>query len=88
MAANKTASPELVEAVVEPIVEAVVARGRCVIDGEGKRKLAGETVMVLGSEVASLREAGFIVDPNAKPIPVQQGPKLSASDGPGVTRLA
>lgn len=80
MAANNTASPEL--------VEAVVARGRSVIDGTGERRLAGETARILKGEVASLRAAGFIVDPKAKELPVQEGPKITASDGPGVTRLA
>lgn len=79
MAARETASPEL--------VEAVVARGRCVVDGASVRKLAGETVKIVPEEVESLRALGFIVDPKAKPIPVQQGPKLTPSDGPSV-RLA
>ena len=79
MSANPSASIKL--------VEAVVARGRSVLDGTGERKLAGETAKVPESEVKSLRELGFIVDPKAKPIPVQQGPKVSPSDGPTV-RLA
>lgn len=80
MSANAPASIKL--------VEAEVARGRSVMDGTGARKLAGETAKVAESEVKSLRELGFIVDPKAKPIPVQQGPKITASDGPGVKRLA
>lgn len=79
MSANAPASTKL--------VEAVVARGRSVLDGAGERKLAGETAKVPEKEVKSLLALGFIVDPKAKPVPVQQGPKVSPSDGPTV-RLA
>lgn len=76
------------EATSTELVEVVVARGCTVLDASGKPKKPGETAKIPKTDVASLRALGFIVDPNAKPIPVQQGPKLSASDGPGVTRLA
>lgn len=70
------------------LVEAVVARGRSVIDGTGERRLAGEVAKVPASEVKSLREFGFLVDPKAAEIPVQKGPKITPSDGPSMVRLA
>lgn len=80
MSAKETASAQL--------VEAVVARGRSVVDGTGARKLAGETARVPPGEIRSLRELGFLVDPKAREIPVQKGPKLIPSDGPSMVRLA
>lgn len=70
------------------LVEAVVARGRCVVDGTGERKLAGETARIPAGEVKSLRALGYLVDPKAQEIPVQKGPKLIPSDGPSMVRLA
>lgn len=70
------------------LVEAVVARGRSVVDGTGARKVAGETARVPSGEVRSLRELGYLVDPKAQEIPVQKGPKLIPSDGPSMVRLA
>jgi len=80
MSAKDTASANL--------VEAVVARGRSVVDGTGERKLAGETARVSVGEVKSLRAAGYLVDPKAIEVPVQKGPKLIPSDGPSMVRLA
>jgi len=79
MAAKESASTEF--------VEAVVARGRTVIDSTGKARKPGQKAKVLASEVEPLQQAGFLVDPEAAEIPVQQAPKVNPSDGPSV-RLA
>lgn len=85
---NAAAVEEAAAPAVPELVEAVVARGRSVVDGTGKRRLAGETAQVLAGEVGSLRELGYLVDPKAVEVPAQKGPKLIPSDGPSMVRLA
>lgn len=76
------------DAASTPLVEAVVARGRSIVDGTGARKTAGETARIPSGEVRALRDLGFLVDPKAQEIPVQKGPKIMPSDGPSMVRLA
>lgn len=68
-------------------VDAVVARGRTVLDATGEIIKAGETAKVTPEERKELQALGFLVDPRAERVPVQQGLKITSSDGPAV-RLA
>lgn len=79
MAGNDSASTKM--------VEAVVARGRTVYEGKDKPRKAGQKIKLEASEAERLRKLGFLVDPDAEEIPLQQGPKVNPSDGPSV-RLA
>lgn len=75
------------EPVSADMVEAVVARGRTVIGDGGKTYGPGKKVKLAAVEAQVLRELGYLVDPDAPEIPVQQGPKINPSEGPS-TRLA
>ena len=78
-AQKETASTEM--------VEAVVARGRTVFEAKDRPRKAGQKIRLEASEAQRLRALGFLVDPDAAEIPVQQVPKINPSDGPSV-RLA
>lgn len=85
---NAAAVDEAAAAAVPELVEAVVARGRSVVDGTGKPKRAGETALVGSDEINGLRALGYLIDPKAAEVPIQKGPSISASDGPSMVRLA
>jgi len=70
------------------IVEAVVARGHTIYEAKDKPpRKAGQKIKLEAGEADRLRKLGFLVDPDAEEIPLQQVPKINPSDGPSV-RLA
>jgi hypothetical protein len=61
------------EAQEQELVEGIVARGRTVIDDEG-RKGPGDTVRLPEGEIESLMRLGFLEDPNAEVAKEANGP--------------
>lgn len=70
----------------EQLVAATVARGRTVMDLDGKRHAAGAEVSLPAVEVARLRGRGFLIDPKKAVIKlVSDGPTFGSAGGPKVT---
>jgi hypothetical protein len=67
--------------------KAIVAKGRTVYVGR-KPVHAGDEIELATDEAAWLRSNGFLVDPEATPIPVGDGPNFGSSEGPTVKGLA
>jgi len=68
------------------LVAATVARGRSVLDLEGNRHAAGAEVKLPEGEVQRLRELGFLVDPKAPAIRLDNGPSFGSARGPQIRR--
>jgi hypothetical protein len=87
---------EEAEPVPQPMVQAIVARGRSVIVPTGKRKVVGQDkdgnriygptskmigpnqqIMLPADEVKSLRDLGYLFDPDKIAPPSGEGPKFS-----------
>jgi hypothetical protein len=81
---KQEASPKGAERV--PLATATVARGRTVVDLEGKRHAAGEEVELPSADVVRLRARGFLVDPKKPAIPLADGPTFGSMGGPRVKR--
>jgi hypothetical protein len=61
--------------------KAIVA-DRKTLDIDGKQFGPGSEVILPKHEVESLRKKGFLVDPDAVPVEVADGPTFTAEDGP------
>lgn len=75
----------------EKIIEAVVARGRTICDqpkkdGEPVVKTAGQTIKLPESEVARLRELGFL-EPEEKAEPAVEQPAVSVTVEDGANAI-
>lgn len=68
-------------------VEVIVARGHTVRTAQGSHG-PGERAMVAETDVAQLRQRGFIADPSAPSAPAAapEGATITKSDGPSVTK--
>ncbi len=71
----------------EPTGTAVVAERRTVMV-EGKECAPGTEVVLPMREIRRLRSQGYPVDPNAKKIPVGNGPVFRATEGPSLKAVA
>lgn len=65
------------------VEKAIVAKGRTVRI-EAKHYGPGEEVSLPAEEINTLRQLGYLVDPQAKEIPAGSGPTFNSKDGPSV----
>jgi hypothetical protein len=71
---------------VARLVPATVARGRTVVDLDGKSFAAGQEVNLPSADVDRLRARGFLVDPKKPVIPLADGPTFGSASGPRIKR--
>jgi hypothetical protein len=69
------------------LVKATVARGRTVLDMDGKRRQAGAEIELPAEDVKRLRGIGFLVDPKAPVIPLADGPGFGSVTGPRIRKV-
>lgn len=68
------------------LVTAVVAHGRVLLEEDGESLVAGDEVTLPADEVGRLRQLGFLVDPDAKVIRRDNGPRFGSDAGPQIRR--
>lgn len=61
--------------------KAIVA-DRKTVEIDGVQHGPGKEVVLPKDEIESLRKKGFLIDPNAVPVEVADGPTFAAEDGP------
>lgn len=69
------------------LVRATVARGRTVVGPDGVSHAAGDEVELPAADVERLRSVGFLVDPSAPVIRLDNGPSFGTTSGPHVHRV-
>lgn len=68
------------------LVTAVVAHGRVLLAEDGESLAAGDEVALPADEVDRLRQLGFLVDPDARAIRRDNGPRFGSEAGPQIRR--